>query len=152
MCWMPGFQASSLANTQSLPGKPLRLLNHEMGIPPLCPALSCLPYALRGGEGSKSSGNAHEMKKVQLEHGMTSADGRTQILHPWMLHSARHPTQVQPDTKSIPGVGFRPESPQPSCSVSRLGTGEEAAASSALSSSEELPTSPAMAPELGSLS
>ena len=52
------------------------------------------------------------------EHGWdgtfsTDCRWRIQIWHPWMLHSAHHPTQVQPDMESTPGAGFCPESLQP---------------------------------------
>lgn len=72
--------------------------------------------------GSRSKSNRPE--HVGVVPSQQSAGGRMQIRRPWMLHSAHHPTQVQPDMKSIPGAGFRSESPQSSCSAEQDWTRE----------------------------
>lgn len=144
---MPGFRASSPVSSHSLLGKPPSLFNYEMVIPPLCPALSCLLHVSR--EQIKVSGKEH----VGMVPSQQSADGKLQMQHhgcctlPITQRKSRQARSLFLEEASA----LNPHSFPVLLSRTRHVRGK-LPAPSAPNVSGELPTSPTMAPALGSLS
>lgn len=112
---MPGSQAGMPTNSQSLLRKPFSAMKWDPS--QLCPVSLMLSEQI--DVGTNVAGMALSQQPT---------DGRIQLWLPRMLPAAHHPTHVQPDTKSIPGAGFCPESLHLFCSTEQDWTREEKAA------------------------